>query len=328
MKAQIAKFGFEVEGEFSQDLANALEDREYGKIATDGSIRNCPTYKANKYHTKNYFLNEYEFVSKPLKYNDIEKKTATKIFNLFNVYYKKKEFHWNESTGFHIHLSFNPKIPVEIWSTEFAKFFEEKLKEKFRLIYKTRKDNHYCLVKINEEVIANFDLESGSSARYSFINFVPAFKKHGTIEFRIFPANRPLTMKKYLKATFKFIEEFLEKSDGLLKRDFEFEMPEETKDELELEENSSKEKNEFIVIGEENAFIPIPIPSKNCFKVGDVIEALPKNGYSITTNYWRGIVIETYRTLGEMKVKGFENEDSWMVKNTSAKFKFVCPSLI
>jgi hypothetical protein len=318
MKAEIKKFGFEVEGEFSQNLMNKLQDRGYGKIATDGSLKQCPYPVKVKYHSPTNELHNYEFVSRPLLYSDAKKKTATKIFNLLNVYYKKKEFHWNESAGFHVHLSFEPQIPVEVWSKEFAEFFKQKLQERFKLVYKKRKDEHYCEVKIDETVIGDLELRSDSSERYCFINFTPAYKKHGTIEFRIFPANKPLTMKKYLKATFRIVEEFLAQSDTILHREFEFEESEsEVIRERIIEASVSDKKEEKTYEGDslEDA------RQYGKFIVGDIVRGLRNNHYSITTNGWVGRVVKIDGEV--MFVQSSGSRTDYNVLNSREQFELV-----
>ena len=233
MNPKINKFGFEIEGEMSDELMNDLANK-YGSITSDGSIRTCPWNKVRKYHSVGTPLRTNEFVSYPIEYNRKGIKSARDIFKLFNKYFKKKEFHWNKSMGFHLHLSFRPKMPVDIWSVQFTKFFIDEMAKQFKTMYVKRKDNTYCKVNLDEREIAE------TNDRYKAINFKPAFDEHGTIEFRIFPANRPMTMSHYLDFTIKMVRYFLKHSSRFCHKSFEFE----TTDEM---ENPSKKKIEIEV---------------------------------------------------------------------------------
>ena len=241
MKPKIKKFGCEIEAEMSEELMNKLVDMNYGEIVSDGSINSCMGANARKNHCSGKRLVPMEFVSKPMDFNRTGKKQAKEIFQLLNEYYKRKEFHWNTTMGFHVHISFRPKTPVDIWSLEFAKFFKEKFEKTFKTVFRLRKDNRFCKIILGEKEIAT------TSDRYRFINYKPAFKKHGTVEFRIFPANRPKTMRKYLKFVFQMIKEFLKDSDKFLDRTLEF-IPEDEKSkefEVELITNEKKQRKQI-----------------------------------------------------------------------------------
>jgi len=243
MKPKINKFGLEIEAEMSTELMNKLGD--YGKIVSDGSLRCCSLADTRKYHNPNprKKLDIMEFVSNPIDYNENGRKQVKEIFRLFDKYFKEKEFHWNRSMGFHVHISFRPKTPVDIWSVEFANLFVIKLTKRFPSVFRTRKDNSYCKIIIDEKEMANMNLEANSSERYRFINFVPAWKKHKTIEFRIFPMNKPRIMKQYLGFTFRIINDFLKHSDEFLKKSLEFSVPKKEKPRgYEFEDKVSKRK--------------------------------------------------------------------------------------
>ena len=133
MRTKINKFGFEIEGEFTQDFADMLVKKGYGNIVNDGSLNPCSSQRViDKHHNSMKDLHTLEFVSKVIDYSDSGKKTMRKIFKLFSENVGNKEYHWNRSCGFHIHLSFRPKLPVEIWSVEFANFFKYKLEKEFK----------------------------------------------------------------------------------------------------------------------------------------------------------------------------------------------------
>ena len=226
MKTKIYKFGFEVEGEFSQNLQTALLASELGRIVSDCSVKRCGGSRQRKYHATNTWLDTAEFVSKPILYGNqkvLVNKELITIFKILQKYYLRKEFHWNKSAGFHIHISFNPKVPVEIWSKEFNEYFFEKMKNEFKLAWNQRSNNNtYCRPTTDEAEIAL------TGNRYYAINFSPAFVKHGTIEFRIFPAASPKAMRKYLSFTFKTIKDFLNNETHRLNRKIDFEPEDDT----------------------------------------------------------------------------------------------------
>jgi len=241
MKPKIKKFGCEIEAEMSEELMNKLVSMNYGEIVSDGSISSCMGANARKNHCSGKRLAPMEFVSKPMDFNRTDKKQAKEIFQLLNKYYKRKEFHWNKSMGLHIHISFRPKTPVDIWSLEFAKFFKEKFEKTFKTAFRIRKENRTCKIILDEGEIATTD------DRYRFINYSPAFKEHGTVEFRIFPANKPMSMKRYLRFTFWIIKKFLKNSDKFLDKTLEF-IPEDEKPkefEVELITNEKKQRKQI-----------------------------------------------------------------------------------
>ena len=203
MNTRINKFGFEIEGEFYQDIINSLE--EDGEIKTDGSIHRCPK------HTDNFNL--LEFASYP--YKRTQKQKAKKIFEILHKAYKEKKFHFNKSMGFHIHISFKPILPFEIFSEEFVKFFNEELKKKYLSVFKRRGNNHFCMAEnqSNEQIIEYRQYDE----RYRSVNLYPAFKRHKTIEIRIFPSDRPLKMYKYLLFSLRTIRKFLKQNKSFTK---------------------------------------------------------------------------------------------------------------
>lgn len=208
------KIGIEIEGEFSQRAGDF--GRKFGEMKGDGSISNCDDneYKVNSknfYHSVPNNLQRMEFASNVIDLVEAGEKrlptyhNAVKIFKGLNSLYKKGHFHYNESCGFHIHLSFNrPKFPPELFSIEFCNYFYKRLKKHFPEVWNLRKNNRFCRPNNTEHEIANHDTE-----RYKGINLWAAREKHGTIEFRIFPSDEPLKMQKYLQFTLTTVKKFL-----------------------------------------------------------------------------------------------------------------------
>lgn len=218
MKSQIIKFGFEIEGEFGREVRDKMAS--WGGIKGDGSISRCPNNKHPQYTD----LSMAEFASRPITYGTHIRKVNT-IFNYLLRMKKGGKFHWNNSCGFHIHVSFSNDRPTELISKEFLQFFAKKLEKDFKTVHRVRGANSYCKIP-SERIFEDDGLmnEWMRNERYSFINVYPALQKHGTIEFRIFPANTPNSMKKYLLYTLKAINEFIDNQDLYMRRDESFEI--------------------------------------------------------------------------------------------------------
>lgn len=189
MTDKIAKVGFEIEGEFHENILNKL--RGLGSIKTDGSLYSCC-----------HNLSLFEFVSNPYSIKEISK--VKNIFDLLTEARAQKQFHWNKSCGFHVHVSFNPKKPVQIFSEQFAGYFLDTLKATFPSTYNKRANNTYCRSSFSNSMICH------SNERRYAINFNKAFRDHGTVEFRIFPAAYPKKMYLFLRFTVNTLQKFLE----------------------------------------------------------------------------------------------------------------------
>lgn len=235
MKTIINKFGFEIEGEFTNQVRNKL--MKSGFLHYDGSVYACKLN--NAFHLKNdkiYFVNE--FSSYPFDYKSHPRKSLIAAKTIFNLL-EDNNYHWNSSAGFHIHISFEPKYPAEILSVEFAQFFSDELTKKIGAL-KMRRNNNYCRDIINLEEIAQLKRE-----KYRFINFGAALSEHGTIEFRIFPSAKPAKMYKFLLFTIKTINKFL-KNDLEIPFESEIDMSENNKIKNELLINLKKQNYETI----------------------------------------------------------------------------------
>jgi len=220
MKTKINKFGIEIEGEFSDELRRKIDELEIGKWTSDGSIRrcDCPTGKRfPKGHSAR--LVEAEYVTKPLRYNEQGLEKAERLIELIDKYYRKGHFHYNKTMGMHIHLSFNKRRASELWSIEFVNFFVDRLENRFPGVYQKRTtQSTYCQeIKNEQEISQGFE-------RYKAINFTSAYIKHGTIEFRIFPTDRPRRMRCYLDFLFKTVNAFIWKETLMLSKTYEFEV--------------------------------------------------------------------------------------------------------
>lgn len=204
MKTKFDRFGIEIEGEFGLGFTDELLDM--GTIKSDGSISSCSRSAA--YHAKyNTSMTAREFVTEPIEY--AHRRSAKKIFDLFDKAYQEGEFHWNASCGFHIHVSFKPLMPPEIFSTQFCDFFLKKTEATFPGVFKRRKNNRFCRAIFDDTYITQ------GSDRYRAINMRPAMQRHKTVEFRIWPASTPKRMYEFFKFTLKTIEEFLDSEISL-----------------------------------------------------------------------------------------------------------------
>jgi hypothetical protein len=122
------------------------------------------------------------------------------INTFLKIMYEDAKAKTNSSCGFHVHVKFKDQ---KKWTALFSNqvfqtiFYREYLKHFKNLYpetskYKDRLQNGFCKRAYNEYDMKNIityieGLRSGSSAsRYKGINLL-SIKKHGTIEFRIFP---------------------------------------------------------------------------------------------------------------------------------------------
>ena len=101
MKTRLITFGFEIEGEFLPAIKN-YAGRLF-EIGKDGSLRK------DKETPKSHEL--LELRSKVMKTNTKGLTDAKRIMDYCKLY---AAYRPNESSGFHIHLGFNPKVPAEI----------------------------------------------------------------------------------------------------------------------------------------------------------------------------------------------------------------------
>lgn len=216
MKAKIDKIGIEIEGEFTSDLHSELQ-LFGGSMKYDGSVRQCST--THSYHKKfpNQHLGTGEYITQPIKRED--KKHFKKVFDLLEEAKKQGRFHWNKSAGFHIHISFNPKIPPEIRSTEFTKFALDKFQNEFPLEYRIRTAGQWCKI---DDLNRDSFIAQRSPNRYRAVNYA-SFAKHGTLEFRIFPSKHPYKMYEYFRFTINMVEEFLNQKEHSFKVETEIE---------------------------------------------------------------------------------------------------------
>jgi hypothetical protein len=194
MNSKIYKVGIEIEGEFSRGFEMRLQ--EVGVMKGDGSVRRCAGRRCG------LNLIAAEFNSRAISVRNIGK--MMEIFDMFQQAYENEEFHYNKTCGFHIHLSFLPKTPAEIFSIQFVNGFFERMKEKFVRAFAVRSKNHFCSTNIQERDIAWKDSE-----RYRGVNLWPSMYKHGTIEFRIWPSDKPEKMREYFLFTIGFVKKFL-----------------------------------------------------------------------------------------------------------------------
>ena len=232
MKPKIDKIGFEVEAEFSQELSRELG--RYGSIKGDASTSLCSgTATIRKHHSADVPLYAVEFVSRPITWDRNGRLKVQRIFNLIEKYRQKKEFHWNQTQGFHVHVSFKPKTPVDCWSLEFHDFFVKRFSLKFPTEYALRAHSRWCSVNTDLEELA-FG-RHGYSDRYKAVNFKPAFRKHGTIEFRVYPANRPDKLRGYVIFTTRIIKYFLNHTGLYLTKKYDVEIEPEEEDSLIVE---------------------------------------------------------------------------------------------
>lgn len=194
MNTKLVKVGFEIEGEFSTTLHRWLADK--GVMKGDGSLRSCGSAHQTPLSCAEYNSPVYAATPAGLK-------SIKKFFDELDAYYKANHFHYNQSCGFHIHVSFN-QFPAECFSKQFVNYFLKALKTKQKRVIEKRSGNRYCQLKIPTR-----ELERGSGDRYRFVNLWPAYERHGTIEFRIYPTDNPKRMYRYIVFTLAQVRKFL-----------------------------------------------------------------------------------------------------------------------
>jgi len=211
MKTKIKKFGIELEGEYSNELADKMRTKYAWSVKGDGSIHTCDHHQD--------ILHSIEAVSQPIEYSTANVNAIKKLFDFLQVQYNNGDFHFNESCGLHFHFSFTPQRPPELWSEQFAEYFASHIATRFPKAYKLRKENRFCKFELSQKDIASPRFYD----RYRFINLRPAFQRHKTLEIRAFPSDEPKLMKRYFLSTLTAIEDFLVKANsGLLDKKYAF----------------------------------------------------------------------------------------------------------
>jgi hypothetical protein len=205
MKTKLRSFGFEIEGEFSEEFTHKLT--RIGTMKSDGSVHECDRGNEKEYewHLRHDEpeLNASEFNSKVFSYSVMGIAAMKRLMNAFQEASENGEYHWNHTAGLHVHVGFNPKFPPEIFSAQFKNYFLHELELAFPEEFRARKDNRYCKSAIDLKEIAK------GGDRYRAINFWSAFSSHGTVEFRIFPTAEPKKMQEYIEFAIKKTAEFL-----------------------------------------------------------------------------------------------------------------------
>lgn len=209
MITKIKRYGFEIEGEYSNDFRGAIA--EHGEMKGDGSVRHCNSdLHIGKFNSS---MRTGEYNSPILNFTNAGLAKGKKIVSLFQEAYNKGEFHWNKSCGFHVHVSFDPVKPADLYSSQFAAYFEKALNTKFPGVVSRRKNNNYCRMQFSDEEIAD------PTERYRFINFTMGH--HPTLEFRIFPAAMPTRMWSFVEFTLATIARFIKEETLVIKQEID-----------------------------------------------------------------------------------------------------------
>lgn len=210
---RISRIGFELECEVSDaGRRNRKPITDYAglgvQVGQDGSIRHCGD---ECYDNGRQCV---EFRSNP--YVSLEK--FDRFFKHIEALRKADLYHFNDSMGFHVHVSFTETetdsitTPKTIYSPAFVKFFNAKLKKELPEVYEKRGQNHFCAVAGIREGRTVLD-RAVRGGRYQAVNF-RALDGHGTVEFRIFPADTPEKLKAYLHFVEDTVNEFLSTDEG------------------------------------------------------------------------------------------------------------------
>lgn len=198
MQTKLVKIGFEIEGEFDNLAHRWLSTK--GEMKGDGSLRSC----SSSDHNEDIPLAVGEYNSPVYSATPTGLKTIKKFFDELDALQKSHRFHFNSTCGFHIHVSFN-QFPAECFSKQFVNFFLKALKTKQKRVIEKRSDNRFCQLRVPASEIEN----RNHGERYRFVNLWPAYQRHGTIEFRIYPTDDPKRMYRYIVFTLGQVRAFL-----------------------------------------------------------------------------------------------------------------------
>lgn len=216
----IHKIGIEVEGEFTLELLGKLGTLPGCELVSDGSVRTC--HELNR------------SVSCPL---DAEPVTGTRELRIGPVepdggwesifMAMRNGYHWNRSAGLHVHLSFkdgereNVMAP-SVFFSGFALWFRERLELEWPEVMAARGNNRYCQAGsgyvIGTSGPDRWDstmFDSSEHSRYQFLNTL-AWRKHRTMEVRIWPSGRPEEMVRMVHWTVKTFQRWLRRSGSMV----------------------------------------------------------------------------------------------------------------
>lgn len=220
------KIGLEIEGEWDGEFLDVIQAHPaVNEIKRDGSISSC------SYSTHNEMRNA-ELTTIPLELGNGEHvQWLTELFGLLADAYDAGTWHYNKSCGFHVHTSYREDgsatdvLPDTIANSSFYSSFLDAVKARYPRVYEAREVNRYCMTRSpydNDDAGAQFDkgaiaTYSGETIeRYRAVNLA-SYRKYGTVEFRFFPASKPLEMKGYLEFIIEHVHKALA-SDTLTAR--------------------------------------------------------------------------------------------------------------
>jgi hypothetical protein len=189
----VNKIGYEVEGLWSNNY-HYLAEKIGGDFIEDGSV--------NFDYEERMAGMEMEYRSNPRKtIKDIER-DLKEIAHYF--------ISGNETCGFHVHLSCKRRSIVSLLASwKFIKYFLKEIKKLYPEMYKKRAENSYCRTsKVNKEQVICYFF-TGDGDRYRAVNLL-SYRKHRTIEFRLFDMMEVKNCIKYIKSTKEIVEHFIE----------------------------------------------------------------------------------------------------------------------
>lgn len=193
MTTTIDRVGLEIEGEWTAEGAEEMRWKGV-QFKRDGSISSQDGGMA------------WELVTAPKRPN----KRLFMFLDKLDKVERAGGYKYNETMGFHVHMSFSngkTHYPFEVWSKQFNAYFLYKLEKQFPQVWESRKNNRYCRAYKHRS-----DAEVAEPhSRYQAVNY-QAYGKHGTVEFRIFPADSAVNMRKYLEFTIETVRGFLLKN--------------------------------------------------------------------------------------------------------------------
>jgi hypothetical protein len=188
------RFGVEIEIGSDRVKTNKLQNaiQKIGwVIVGDGSV-SAYHARPDEYRSKIYEGKEFQIFKKDVR-------TLQEFF-----------YEYNHTMGYHIHVSFRDRQRyTQLFCGAFVKaFLKELIKYSETLPLPRRKallnrwDNSYCKARYDRRYFENMYEDT----RYHAVNFIGAWGRHRTVEFRIFPSSKSVEeLIDYTKFTLNFV---------------------------------------------------------------------------------------------------------------------------
>ena len=155
--------------------------------------------------------------------NDAEKKYS--FYEARSPAYKKLKgalagitnappFIGNSSTGFHVHLSFIPRIPALLWSREFVLDVERAIAAEFPEAWSMRARNRFCrsygrAIGLEAQITRRHGKLFEKYRSVNILRLQKFWDSQQTVEFRIFPTTTKREMRRYVRFVYEWTRAYL-----------------------------------------------------------------------------------------------------------------------